>query len=428
MVNKQILKQALTDQQSEKKQILTQKLIPRETEPQVKKTLKDDLIKVVLGVRRCGKSILAHRVLQNTSYGYINFDDERLVGVESDELNTVLEILLELEPNPKYLLLDEVQNVNRWELFANRLQRQGYNLIITGSNSKLLSRELATHLTGRHASFELYPFSFREFLRYKQLTYTQRELNNTKKRAAIKRLFKDYLEGGGFPETLKVSNPELYLRELHDRIITRDVVSRYNIRYVKDIKEIALYLQTNFSSLLSYRNLKNTFQLGSVHTVKNYISYLEEAYLVTQCYPFSFKLKQQVRRNKKLYSIDTGLIKAVTSLFFPNNGNLLENLVYLELRRQGKEIYYHSESGTGGYEVDFVIKKNQIVEQIIQVSLEIAQPSTKKRELTGLLKAGKKLNCSNLLLLTGDTEGEETINNKTATVLPVWKWLLEQSV
>lgn len=422
-MEKQLIQQIILDQKEEIKRIFEEKIIEREVEKKARKMLETNLIKVIIGPRRGGKSVLAHRLLKDKKYGYINFDDERLIGIKTNDLNNCLEVLEEINSGFKYLLLDEVQNVKGWELFVNRLKRNGYNIVITGSNSKLLSKELATHLTGRHFIIELSPFSFREFLFYKNFQVKKEDFFITKKRAKIKNFFQEYLKFGGFPEAVKLELKKQYLRDLYDKIITRDILSRYNVKYIKDLKEIALFAISNFGSKISYHKIKNIFEIKSVHTAKNYLNYLEEAYLIFQLLPFSFKIKNQIRQPKKLYIVDTGLINAIVPKFSPDTGKLMENLVFQELKRQGKEVYFYSQPLD--YEVDFVVREGLKIKQLIQVCYSLEREETKKREIKGLLKASKDLKCSNLLIITFDYEGEEKIKNKKIKFIPLWKWLLE---
>lgn len=425
-MEKQLIKSIILDQEEEIKRIFGERIIEREVERSAKKMLETNLIQVIIGPRRCGKSVLAHRLLKGKKYGYINFDDERLIGIKTADLNQCLEILEEIKPGFKYLLLDEIQNVEGWELFVNRLKRSGYNIIVTGSNSKLLSKELATHLTGRHFVIEIFPFSFKEFLSYKEFLVKEKDFFITQKKARIKRFFNEYLKFGGFPEAIKINGTELkkqYLRDLYNRIISRDILSRYNIKYIKDLKELAIFAISNFSSETSYHKIKNIFEIKSVHTVKNYLGYLEEAYLIFQLLSFSFKAKEQIRRPKKIYPIDSGLVNAIVVQFSPNIGKLMENLVFLELERRGQEIYFYSQSGR--YEVDFVIKDGLKVKQLIQVCYSLNREETKKREIRNLLKASRDLKCHNLLIITEDEEAEEKIKSKKIKFIPLWKWLLE---
>jgi len=417
-----IIKQILLDQSEEIKKILNTEIIEREIESKISKSLQNDLIKVIIGVRRCGKSVLSHCLLKDKNYGYINFDDERLIPAKAEDLNDFLEILREINPDFSYLLLDEIQNVRGWELFVNRLKRLGYNLIITGSNSNLLGKELATHLTGRHFTVELYPFSFREFLKYKNFKYSNNNLFITEKRAQIKRFFNEYLKFGGFPELSRIEFKEQYLRDLYDKIISRDIISRYKIKYFKVLKEISLYLISNFGSRITYHKLKNIFNINSVHTIKNYISYLQEAYMIFELYPFSFKLKNQLKGARKVYAIDPGLINSISFQFSSNQGRVLENLVFLQLKRTGNELYFYNESAHG--EVDFIIKEGLKIKELIQVCYNPSDPETREREIKPLIRASNHLKCKNLTIITYDTEKIEKIGEKQINFIPVWKWLI----
>ncbi|MBM3234632.1 ATP-binding protein [Candidatus Pacearchaeota archaeon] len=421
-MEKQTIKQIVLDQREEIKEIFKTKIIEREIEEKVRDSLKDNLIKVIIEIRRCGKSVLSHQILKEKNYGYINFDDERLIGAKAEDLNDFLEVLKEINPDFNYLLLDEIQNVEGWELFVNRLKRMGHNLIITGSNSKLLSKELSTHLTGRHFAVELYPFSFEEFLKYKNFKYSKNDLYITENRALIKSLFGEYLKFGGFPELSKIELKEQYLRDLYDKIITRDIVLRHKIKYFKVIKEISLYLISHFGSRITYHKLKNIFEINSVHTIKNYISYLEEAYLIFQLFSFSFKLKNQLKGARKVYGIDSGLINSVSFQFSSNLGRIMENAVFLQLKRKGYEFYFYYEPT--GSEVDFVIREGLKIKELIQVYYNLDDIEIREREIKSLIKAGKQLNCSNLTVITYDTEKIEKIKGKQINFIPLWKWLL----
>jgi len=421
-MNKNRLKQVILDQKQEIKSILNTHIVTREVEPEIKAALDDKLIKIIAGVRRCGKSFLAHRILQENIYGYINFDDERLYGINPEDLNDLLGLLNEINPGLHHILLDEIQNIEGWELFVNRLQRSGYNLIITGSNSNLLSRELASSLTGRHFLVELYPFSFKEFLSFKKIDISDKGLYSTEEESNIKRALDDYIGSGGFPEISSITFKEQYLRDLYDKIISKDITQRYNIRYVRSLKELALYLISNFGTNITYQKLKNIFDVNSVHTIKNYISYLEEAYLVFQLYPFSYKLKQQIKARKKIYVVDTGIIGSLSFQFSKNSGKILENMVFTHLKRKGSEIYFYDYySG----EVDFVTREGRDIKELIQVCMDLENIETRDRELGSLLKASDDLNCSDLKIITYDSEEEFKIRGKKISLIPIWKWLLD---
>ena len=421
-MEKQNLKQILLDQKQEINNIFNTHIIEREIESKVEATLDDNLIKVISGVRRCGKSFLAHKLLKAKNYGYINFDDERLFGTKTEDLNYFLEVLREINPDFNYLLLDEIQNVLGWELFVNRLQRTGYNLIITGSNSNLLSKELATSLTGRHFLIELYPFSFQEFLKYKNFYYSKDDLYITEKKAKIKGLLDEYIKFGGFPELFKIKFKEQYLRDLYDKIVSRDIVLRYKIKYIRALKEMSLYLISHFGSNITYHKLKNIFEINSVHTIKNYINYIEEAYLIFQLYPFSFKLKDQIRGRKKIYTIDTGLINSISFQFSQNSGKLMENIVFTQLKRKGLEFYFYYNPYGG--EVDFIIKDGLKIKELLQVCFNLDNLETRERETKSLIRASKDLKCNNLTIITFDSEKTERIKGKEIKFIPLWKWLL----
>ncbi|OGQ47781.1 MAG: hypothetical protein A3H42_01790 [Deltaproteobacteria bacterium RIFCSPLOWO2_02_FULL_46_8] len=420
-MDKTVIKQVLLDQKAEIGRIFNQPIIEREKLPDATRMLTQKMAKVITGIRRCGKSVLAHQMLKNCSYAYINFDDERLAAVHAEDLNDFLETAKEITPDFNHLLLDEIQNTSGWELFVNRLLRNDYNVIITGSNSHLLSKELATHLTGRHLSLELFPFSFREFLLQNGISAGEDDFFKTDKRAEFKMMLERYIQEGGFPEVQKMDLKENYLRELFDKIITKDIVMRYNIKYGRDLKEMALYLLSNFASRAAYHKIKNIFEVKSVHTIKNYFEFLEESYLLFGVNAFSFKLKEQIRKPKKIYAIDTGLINAIVPKISLNIGRLMENTVFLELKRRGMDVYYYTD---GHCEVDFVIKDGLKIKKMIQVCYSIESLETKEREIKSLVKAQAKLECQGSTVITWDTEGDETVKNTKIQFIPLWKWLL----
>ncbi|MBU1717478.1 MAG: ATP-binding protein, partial [Bacteroidetes bacterium] len=240
-------------------------------------SLTGDLIKIILGVRRSGKSTFAQLMLSGNDFAYLNFDDERLVGLTANDLNTLLECLHEVYGDFSYLFLDEIQNIPEWSLFVNRLKRLGIKLVVTGSNSKMLSKELASHLTGRYEMAELYPFSFTEYLRYCKINP---EGGDTKTFGMIRNKFNEYLQRGGFPEVMESDRPGRVISELFNSVVSKDILYRYKVRHQRTFKEIALTLVGNYGREISFNNIRKQFSIGSDHTVKNYVEYLEEAYLV----------------------------------------------------------------------------------------------------------------------------------------------------
>ncbi|MBN2013951.1 MAG: ATP-binding protein [Candidatus Altiarchaeota archaeon] len=423
-MDKNTLRATIISQKKETKKILKQeKIIERELQKETEKQLKNNLIKITTGVRRCGKSTLALQTLQDKEHAYINFDDERLYKITTKDLDTILETLYEVYGNFKYLLLDEIQNIPGWELYANRLQRQGLNLIVTGSNAKLLSKELATHLTGRHITLELYPFSFREYLSYHKISPQKEDLQIAEGIGKIKKHLRDYIEKGGFPETYKIKDNTRYLKDLYNSIINQDIISRYNIKYANTLREIISYTISNYASPITYKKIKNIFDIKSQHTIKNYLYYAEESYLITQSLQYTHKIKEQTRLPKKIYAIDTGLIKAIGFKASENTGRLMENLIAIELQRKKTqnpllEIYHWRDYQKR--EVDFAVKEGLKVKELIQACYDIEDPKTKEREEKALIKAGKELRCKNLKIITWDHEETGRIE-----YIPLWKWLLQ---
>ncbi len=414
-----MIKDIIILQKRELAEKLKELYVPREAEI---KEIKSDLIKVIIGPRRAGKSLFSiHSLSSQPNFGYVNFDDEKLVDVT--DYNEIISAVEQVYNKPKYLLLDEVQNLAKWELFVNRLQRQGYKLIVTGSNSKLLSSELATHLTGRYSSVLLFTFSPKEFLKFNGEKVTQAE---TKAR------LNSYLELGGYPEPLvKNLNYKEYLSTLLDSIIYKDIVKRFKIRSAQGIEDLASYLVSNVAKDYSYNTLMQVTKCKSVHTVEKYLSYLEESFVLFRLNRFSFKVKEQVKSPKKIYCFDNGFICAKAFKVSRNIGRIYENTVAvklkkLELERKISVFYWKNQQQQ---EVDFVIKKDTRVKQLIQVCFRIADLAVKKREVRALLLASKELKCRNLLVITNDYEEENDEEwfgiKRKIKFIPLWKWLLK---
>lgn len=428
MADKEKIKEVLLDQRNDVPGILKICRVERLIEPELRGALADDLIKVISGVRRCGKSVLAHRALKDLPYGYVNFDDERLADLTTADLNLVLEVILELQPGLKCILLDEIQNVEKWELFVARLQRAGYKVIITGSNAHLLSRDLATHLTGRHKVFEIYPFSFVEYLRSRDIEPSWGNGFSTRSKARLSAAFSDYFSAGGFPELPSIVDKKSYLHDLYDKILTQDIALRHGVRHIKTLKDIALYTANNYASRLSYQNIKDAYSLGSIHTVKNYLAYMQEAYLFFAVEAFSHKARERVRLPRKMYGIDAALLRSISVSGQKNEGRLLENLVYLELLRRKKQVLYYSDPQRK-YEVDFVCRQGAGGPvELIQVCLDTHRAEVKERELRGLhsaMSVFKRVPAENLTLITLDRGGAEIIAGKRVKCVPIWEWLLK---
>lgn len=425
------IKSIVGDQREEIKRIFgEEQIIEREFLGKQKKFMESNLIKVVTGARRSGKSVFSFQLLNKRKYAYINFDDERLVGLKAPDLNSILEAFYQLFGDFNFIFLDEIQNVAGWELFVNRLKRQGFNVLITGSNAKLLSKELATHLTGRYIGMEIFPFSFREFLAFENFKITEEEFYSTRKKSLLIEKLQEYITFGGFPEAIK--NKELskiYLPTLYSTIITKDVVSRYKINFVTTLREISNYLVSNFSEYVTFNKIKNIFGLKSSHTSKKYVSYLQESYLFFLLDKFSFKYKEVAASPKKVYVIDTGIINVMAFASSESFGRLIENLVAIELLREKTfnpllEIFYWKDYQQR--EVDFVLKIGSKIDELLQVTYVSGKDEMDKREIRSLVKASEELKCNNLLLITWDYEDEIYVNDTKIRCLPLWKWLLSR--
>jgi len=420
------IKRVVADQREELEEIFRRERIVERIAPTEKllKALSHPNILAVLGVRRCGKSIFSHLLLKGKRYGYINFDDERLANLNTDDLDRVLQAFYELEKELDYLVLDEIQNVPKWELFANRLRRTK-KVVITGSNAKLLSGELATHLTGRYVDFVLHPFSFEEFLRVKEIEAGRKDTYSTKKIAEIKSALQEYMRAGGFPEVSKFGR--IAISRIYEDIITKDILLRHGVRKERDFKDMARYLVSTFSREATFSKLKNLFGIKNVHTVKNYVDYLTTAYLIFTVERFSFKLKQRMIAPKKVYCVDTGILDAMAPRFSEDTGKLMENLVFVELLRQKsftespREIFYWKDHQQR--EVDFVLKDGMNVKKLIQTTYASSRDEIEKRETEALVRASDELKCKDLLVITWDYEDEWSVNSKKINCLPLWKWL-----
>lgn len=425
MIKESLLKQILVEQ----KELLkpSPEHVERDLLGRVTSLNKLKHIIVITGHRRAGKSVFLSQIINKyyvlDDVYYLNLDDERFATLSLEDMNTVMEVLNILFGKKKIIFLDEIQNLEGWERFVSRLYNEGYKIYITGSNARLLSSELATFLTGRHVDIEIYPFSFREYLSCKKFKLPDsKSLYKAETRAEIRRLFDEYVIKGGFPEVVLTREINL-LRTLFSDVITKDVVGRYKIRDVKTIKEIAHFLISNPASEFSYNRIKNIYTLGSVHTAKNYIDYLVSTYMFFELPRFSYSLKEVQTKIKKIYVVDNGLIKSMGFSPGLNTGKLYENLVFSELKRRGKEVYYYKDKR--GREVDFVIRENRKVSQCIQVCFDYEDEVTLRRELNSLLAGMEEFKLNEGLILTDNREDEMELNGKKILLIPVWKWLLD---
>ncbi len=423
MLDKRIIEQVLSEQYQELSSQGKMEFCSRYEEELV--DLDSNMAQVVIGVRRSGKSVLCYNVLRKheKEFAYVNFDDERFEHLQSGDLNTLLEVLYKIYGDFKYLFLDEIQNVDGWHLFVNRLLRQRMHVLVTGSNAKLLSGELATHLTGRYEQIELYPFSFSEYCLCKGMDVRS---NTTKAEAFRRTAFDEYLKQGGFPELLYKKNKVRYVAALVDSILKRDIEQRYKIRYTRAFEQLSNHLLNIVPAPVVASDLAGLFGFKSHHTVNNYINFLKQAYILSGVRRYSAKSKRRIR-DEKIYPIDVAFMDARADAFAGDNlGWRLETLVYIELQRrnrpQGRDIYYYK--NTNNYEADFVVCKGNVVEEIYQVCYDLSHEKTRRREFRGMLVASKETRCDNLFLITDFQREEVEIEGKKINIIPAYEWLL----
>lgn len=345
------------------------------------------------------------------------------------EEDIVIQSLNDVYAGYTCLLLDEIQNLPNWELWVGKLYRRGINLIITGSNSRLLSNEMASALTGRYLQIIVLPFSFGETLRFKSFTVSDKMQYTPAGIGEILALLDSYMFNGGFPETL--FNPLLlknYLSSLFDSVLLKDILKRFRIRNTRQLYDLSNFLLSNYTNPFSYNHIKDSLNFNSVATVQKFLGYLEEPYLFMHLTRYNNKVIKQQKSAQKIYVIDNGFIKARSFELSPNYGRLLENLVFIELLRRGYRpgldlFYYRTRNDK---EIDFLIRKGHQIEQLIQVCYNFEQLKVIKRETNALTEAAKELNCTNLLILSWDKEDIIEMDDLKIKLLPAWKWLLSK--
>lgn len=376
--------------------------------------VKTKQITIISGIRRCGKStLLAQLSKKFENFYYINFDDERLINFDVGDFE-ILMIAFQKMYTSKVILLDEIQNIEKWERFVRRIYDEGYKIFITGSNARLLSSELATHLTGRYFKIELFPFSFKEFLALQKVDYKQK---GTENKIKVLKNFDFYLENGGFPEFLKYKDTEL-LKRVYEDVLYRDLLTRFKIRESKSFKQLAMFLFTNFTKEISYNSLKDALGFKSPVSVKNYIEFMQESFLIFELYKYDYSLKKQYVSNKKIYVIDNGMRNTIAFSISQDKGKMLENLVFLELRRRGNYIYFFKDK----YECDFIIQEKNKIIRAFQVTHNFNDVNS-EREINGLIDTMGKFNLTKGLILTLDQNNIIVHNNLTINIMPVWEWL-----
>jgi len=386
---------------------------------------------IISGVRRCGKSTLMRLLMERLieegvkkqNILYLNFEDDRFVEFTTADFQRLYEAFLQVESphGRKYFFLDEIQNLPGWHRWVNRLYEfEDIKLFITGSNSSILGGEAATVLTGRNRIMELYPFSFREFLAANDFPVNDRDFLIAEKRAWIARLFNDYLVSGGFPEVVKSRDTSL-LQEYFRDIIFRDVVTRYSIRNVREIRDLALFLASNLSCMSSYKKLRDVISVNSLTTVKNYIGYFEDVYLFFAAGLFDYSLKRQMYNPSKIYCIDHALSSSIAFKFSEDLGRIMENIVFIELKRRGLAVYYWKDKK--GRECDFLIKKGRNIIEAVQVFSNINARDTRDREITGAIATAEEFGLKEAKILTTEDPGNETVRGIKIHYIPIWQWL-----
>jgi predicted AAA+ superfamily ATPase len=418
-MNKERLTEILLDQ----KETFAAKTGLIERDIPLEDALKTSLVVVITGVRRCGKSSLLFLIkekmeLDDAGYCYFNFDDERIVD-DVSLLENIDNLHKEIYGTEPLLFLDEIQNITGWEKFVNRMYEQGRKVFVTGSNASILSSEIATSLTGRNKVIELMPFSFREYLRFKNISLDVKRLSS-KKRVQITGAFDKFMVEGGFPLVVQENDAEILTAYFKD-IFYRDIIARYRLGQVDEIKQIGIYFLSNVAKKFSYSTLQKISSVKSLSSIKNYLTYYSGSFLFYYLNKFDFSIKKQILNPKKVFAIDQGFIHKIGFNFSANKGRVLENIVFLELKRRKKEVYYFEGKG----ECDFVVKQGTHIVQAVQVTYLLNNDNL-KRETDGLLEAMTTHHLTNALLLYYDKDLEENRIPEGITSLPVWKWLLSE--
>lgn len=419
------IEKVLLEQQDELEALEGEVLIHRPEEDLI--NLNSKLAQVVIGVRRSGKSTLCFNALRKAGvhYAYANFDDERLEELETKDLDNVLQTLYKIYGKFDYLFLDEIQNIDGWPLFVNRLLRQRIHIIITGSNAKLLSTELATHLTGRHHKIELFPFSFKDWCSIKDVEYTRL---TTKNKGLLSKAYEEYFRQGGFPELISgEENPKEYISTLIDNIISQDIKKRYKIRNIDALKRLAHHILNETPTLIVKDTLQNIIGINSERTLGNYLMYLNQTYLISTISKYSSRSRERAR-NEKSYAIDVAFMDKRENAFSGENlGWRLETIVYLELlrRKAGTEndIYYYQGRSA---EADFVVCDGNKTLAVYQVSYDISNDKTRKREIKGCIAGAKATKCDNIFLITDHESEVIEEDGYSIQVVPIWEWLTRE--
>jgi len=416
-------------------------VIPREINLRDYLNMRVNKIIVLNGFRRVGKTYILYGLIDellkfnsHEKVVHINFEDER-IPLKTEFLSSLLPTAEEIfDEKIKYLFLDELHNLPNWSKWLRRTyDNQNVNIFVSGSSSKMSEEEIPTELRGRFLEIKIFPLSFKEFLKFKKLNFDFKILDySEKEKPLILKALREYLTYGGLPEIVLIDENKKFelAQSYYSTVIKRDIVERYNIKNEESLKALLKLLldSKEYSISKSYNNLKSLgYKIGK-STLQKYISYIENSYFTFSLPIFSYKIKDQIQYPKKIYFIDNAFINAISTKFSNNFGRLYENIVAVELKRRKKECYYWK--NTEKEEIDFVVKNDAKIGQLIQVCYDIADSDTKKREIRALLKASKDLKCKNLLVINKDYFGEEDLEwfgiKRKIKFIPLWKWLLEQ--
>lgn len=411
------MKTIILNQRRERDELMSRPYLMRRSNQDTDLLLSSSLIKLITGPRRVGKSTQALLMLRDKNFAYLNFDNYSLL--DAWDANLVMRMLDDVYPGYEYILLDEVQNLDGWDLWVSELYRLGKNLVITGGNARMLSSEMATVLTGKYLQLEMLPFSLEEFFDWNKLDLHC--LNPEDKTNSLV-LADDYLRNGGYPEVVASRQmTRSYLDTLFDSIVWKDVAKRHNVRNVTDLNNLAMYLVSNFCNPVSANDLTTELGFSSVNTTRKYMDYLHEPYLFYYLSRYNNKLKLMKKAPRKVYVVDNGFVTSKAFSLSDNLGRLLENQVFIELVRRGYDVertmfYYRSRNDK---EVDFVLRKEAHIERLVQVCYDMSNPKTEKREVDSIVECAGELKCSNLVIVTNNDKRTIEKDGYKIDVVPI---------
>jgi predicted AAA+ superfamily ATPase len=427
MIPKQAVMEIIEENKEIEKYVET--TIPRDITGEILKYLKTPHVIVITGIRRSGKSTIMMQMfseIHEDNKLYINFEDERLERIQTKDLERIYDLLIETtgKTSKAYIFLDEIQEVPGWEKWIRRKYdgQADIKFIISGSNSSLVSSEFSTLLTGRNITFRVFPFSFKELLSFRGIKIKNMDrIYYSPKKPIIRSVFSKYVENGGFPEVqdMDENSRKRVLQQYFTDILYKDVVKRYNIRDAKRIERIAHYLVTNIGNYFSYYKARNVFKMG-IETIGEYVSYLVDSYLIFQVPYFTYTLKERETRPRKTYAIDIGLRNSVSFKFSRDMGRCAENILFIHLTSQGKEIFYWKNK----HECDFIVFLNGKVTNTINICMDVNDEKIKKREIDGLLEAMKTFKLRKGVIITDDYMATEKHGRMTVDFVPLWLYLL----